>query len=188
MAKAKDLTGLKFGRLTVIERTGTAKNGAALWRCVCQCGKDTIANASHLTGGFIQSCGCLKSEAGRENCLARNTKHGDSRHGKYKRLYGVWHSMRDRCLNSNHHAYASYGGRGITICPEWSDYQNFKAWAVEEGYDPDAPYGKITLDRIDCDKGYSPDNCRWVDMKTQADNRRSGRDGSGRYTKAEART
>ena len=187
MAKAKDLTGLKYGRLTVIERSGTARNGAALWRCACQCGEEAIASTSHLTGGFVQNCGCLKAETGRANCLSRCAKHGDSRHGKYKRLYGVWHNMRDRRLNPGCHAYANYGGRGITICPEWSEYQNFKNWAITAGYDPEAPYGKLTLDRIDCNRGYSPDNCRWVDMKVQADNRRSGRGRNGQYTKAEVR-
>lgn len=144
----KDLTGLQFGRLTVTHRNGSLKNGAAVWHCVCECGGEKDVSASHLTGGFIQSCGCLKKEAARDNCLGR-TMHGDSKRGKYRRLYNVWHSMRDRCLNPGCHAYPDYGGRGIQICPEWSDYRKLKAWAIATGYDLDAPYGQCTLDRID---------------------------------------
>lgn len=180
----KDLTGLRFGRLTVTHRNGSLKNGAAVWHCVCDCGGEKDISASHLTGGFIQSCGCLKRDAGRETCIKRNTTHGDAKHGKYQRLYRVWRGMRDRCLNPGCHAYPDYGGRGIQICLEWSDYQTFKKWAIAAGYDPAALYGQCTLDRIDCNKGYSPDNCRWVDMKTQAHNRRSGRGINGQYTAA----
>ncbi len=181
---ANDLTGLRFGRLTVIERAGISANGSRLWHCACDCGGEKIATYSHLIGGFIQSCGCLKRDVGRETCIKRSTTHGDSKHGKYRRLYGVWHNMRDRCLNPGCHAYPDYGGRGIRICPEWDDYQQFKAWAISAGYDPSAPYGQCTLDRIDCDKGYSPDNCRWVDMKAQAHNRRNGHRANGQFAKA----
>ena len=183
---SKDLTGLHFGRLTVTHRNGSLKNGAAVWHCVCECGGEKDVSSAHLTGGFIQSCGCLKREAARDNCLNRAT-HGDSKRGKYRRLYNVWHSMRDRCLNPGCHAYPDYGGRGIQICPEWSDYRKFKAWAIAAGYDPDALYGQCTLDRIDCDRGYCPDNCRWVNMKVQAENRRSGRSATGQYTAAKTK-
>lgn len=181
---AKVAPGMKFGRLTVLDRFGASPNGSTLWRCLCECGNEKRATTSHLTGGYIQSCGCLKRDSGRTVCEKRNTTHGDSKHGRYKRLYSVWRNMRDRCLNPQCHAYKDYGGRGIQICAEWSDYQKFKDWAIAAGYDPAAPYGQCTLDRIDCDKGYSPDNCRWVGMKVQADNRRSGRSPDGRYTKA----
>ena len=183
--KACDLTGQRFGRLIAKEITGKAKNGSYLWRCICDCGQEKIATASHLRGGLIQSCGCLKTESGRSTCIKRNTTHGDSKHGKYKRLYNVWHNMKYRCNNPAAKPYKDYGGRGIKVCPEWDkSFEAFKDWAISAGYDPAAPYGQCTLDRIDCDKGYSPDNCRWVNMKVQAENRRSGRSATGQYTAA----
>ena len=91
--------------------------------------------------------------------------------GSYERLYNVWNNMKQRCYNKNGKEYHRYGGRGITVCDEWvDDYAAFKAWAIEHGYDSNAPRGKCTLDRIDNDKGYSPDNCRFTDMKTQLRN------------------
>lgn len=95
-------------------------------------------------------------------------RHGES----YTHLYAVWKSMRQRCQNENHHAYKNYGGRGIKVCDEWQEYLTFKAWAIESGYDPDAPRGQSTLDRIDNDGDYCPDNCRWTDMGVQSRNRR----------------
>lgn len=183
MGKQSDLTKRKFDRLTAIRRNGTAKNGAVLWLCECECGKTKTVQANHLTSGYVKSCGCLHNQRASENCI-RRTVHGDKR-GEYRRLYRVWVNMRSRCSNQNHKAYNAYGGRGITVCAEWNSYPDFKEWAISAGYDPDAPYGKLTLDRIDNDKGYSPDNCRWVDMKVQAHNRRSGRAANGQYTAAD---
>lgn len=80
--------------------------------------------------------------------------------------------MHDRCELKSSKSYPDYGGRGIKVCPEWDDYAEFRAWALANGYDPDAPFGKCTLDRIDVDGDYCPENCRWVDMKTQARNKR----------------
>lgn len=186
MSTPKDLTGQVFGRLTVIGRAGTSKNGSRLWRCVCECGKEKIASSSHLTCGFIQSCGCLKRETGRVICIAR-TKHGArSRTNQTDhRLYGVWCGMKYRCNNPSAKPYKNYGGRGIKVCPDWNEsFEAFRNWAIASGYNPEAPYGELTLDRIDCNKGYFPDNCRWVDMKVQAHNRRSGRGRNGQYTAA----
>ncbi len=178
--------GMKFGRLTVLERTGTSPNGSILWRCRCECGKEKTATTSHLVGGYVQSCGCRKAEASKENCIARATHGACSRIApKGNRLYSVWRGMKYRCNNPTAKPYKNYGGRGIKVCQEWDEsFEAFQAWALAAGYDPTAPYGACTLDRIDCDGGYSPDNCRWVNMKTQADNRRSGRSANGQYTKA----
>jgi len=94
--------------------------------------------------------------------------------------------MRDRCRNPNCHAYDNYGGRGIKVCPEWeNDFEAFRDWALANGYDPEAPYGVCTLDRKENDKGYSPENCRWISMKAQTENRRNGRRENGQYAKAQ---
>lgn len=185
MGKVNDLTGRTFGRLTV---AGLAeiKNHKAVWNCVCECGQKTTVMAKHLISGNTQSCGCLHREHAAEMGRNNATHHGCPRtNPAARRLYQVWTNMKARCLDPNHHAYATYGGRGITVCIEWlHDFAAFREWAIGAGYDPAAPYGECTLDRIDCDKGYSPDNCRWVNMKVQAENRRSGRSASGQYTKA----
>jgi hypothetical protein len=96
-------------------------------------------------------------------------KHGES----HTHLYAVWKSMRQRCQNSNHRAYLRYGGRGISVCDEWQDYEKFKEWALSSGYDESAGGYKCSLDRVDNNGGYNPSNCRWVDYKIQANNRRN---------------
>lgn len=159
----EDLTGRRFGRWTVISRA-TEITRRPVWNCKCDCGTEKKVRGSTLISGESQSCGCLQ----KEQVGDRARKHG----GFGTRLYAIRNSMRQRCNNPNHHAYSNYGGRGITICAEWEDYAAFKEWAIGAGYDEDAARGEYTLDRIDVDKGYSPDNCRFVDMRQQANNRR----------------
>lgn len=164
MSALKDLTGQRFGRLTVMGRQGSDNQGAAVWRCQCDCGAVHAAAGYQLRRGGVKSCGCLSRETTAKRC----TTHGKSS----SRLWRVWSSMKNRCYCVSHRNYASYGGRGITVCDEWrNDFQDFYDWAMANGYDENAPYMKCTIDRIDNDKGYSPDNCRWVDIKAQRHNR-----------------
>ena len=168
MSAVKDLTGQRFGRLVVICREGSTNLGCATWYCRCDCGRESIAEGAKLRKGNTKSCGCLHDEAARE----RRTKHGKSG----TRLNAIWKAMHQRCHNPSNKDYNRYGGRGITVCDEWlHDFQAFYDWSMENGYDENAPYGQCTIDRIDNDKGYSPDNCRWVDAKTQCNNKSNNR-------------
>lgn len=167
MAKfnAKDLTGKRFGRLTAIEPIGRAKQGNVIWRCKCDCGNEKNVSTKELGRG-TSSCGCLA----RELSASRVTKHGKSR----SRIYNVHKSMMMRCYHPNAHEYENYGGRGITVCDEWHDFERFYEWAVQNGYDENSKkQSECTLDRVDHNGNYEPSNCRWVSMKTQQRNRRN---------------
>lgn len=165
MGRPIDLTGQKFGRLTVIERADgyIGRNGKPRrrWLCECDCGERTLATTQDLRKGDKKSCGCLK----RELSVSMNTKHGD----KGKRLYRIWIAMKRRCANPGNTDYHRYGGRGVSVCDSWrTDYKAFRTWALENGYND-----SLTIDRIDVDGNYEPNNCRWVTMKMQSNNRSS---------------
>lgn len=162
-----DLTGQRFGRLVAHDRAGEL-GSHSMWRCKCDCGNEVVVSVSNLRNGHTRSCGCLVADANREVKLT----HGDAAGGK-SRLYRVWKSMRQRCYLTTSPAYKWYGGLGVKVCAEWNNsYEAFRSWALDNGYDPAAPRGKCTIDRIDCCGDYAPNNCRWTDMKTQANNKR----------------
>lgn len=162
MGKFIDLTGQKFGRLTAIKRVENTKNKDTLWLCKCDCGGETITRITNLRNGNTKSCGCLN----KEHLLKSITKHG--LHDK--KLYNTWKGMRQRCNNKNNPAYKNYGGRGITICAEWNNFKNFYDWAMNNGYQKG-----LSIDRIDNNKGYNPNNCRFTDQTTQSNNRRNNK-------------
>lgn len=161
MREFQDLTGQKFGRLTVIKRDKNDNRGQTRWLCQCQCGNLKIVRANHLKSGKIKSCGCYNIEI-----LKKRSK----THGLIKtRIYSIWNRMKQRCTNPNNSAYKNYGGRGITICQEWiDDFLNFYNWAIANGYRDD-----LSIDRINNNKGYYPENCKWATKKQQARNRRN---------------
>ena len=165
-----DHTGERFGRLTVLRRADDyiSPNGKhhVMWLCLCDCGNTKSVDVVQLVSGKTKSCGCLHSDI----VSNQKTIHG----GCKDRLYKVYHNMKNRCYNENSDDYKYYGGRGITICDEWLDsYLAFKDWALSHGYDESAHRGECTIDRINVDGNYCPDNCRWVDMATQSRNRRN---------------
>lgn len=155
-----DLTGQKFGRLTVLKLFGT-KNKKREWICQCDCGVLRTIPANHLRSGHTTSCGCFK----REQLLKALIKHGQGGQNKRTPTYISWSNMHSRCLNPSNERYRDYGGRGIVICDEWEDFRNFY-WEMG-----DKPKGR-TLDRIDNDGPYAGWNCRWATPSEQRYNQR----------------
>ena len=161
MGVIKDLTGQKFGRLTVVKQNGH-KGKKVAWLCRCDCGNYTTVTGSELKTGGTKSCGCINKERMHGNKI--RLTHG----GTKTRLYGIWNSMKQRTENPKTISYEYYGGRGITVCDEWRDsFEAFRDWAQESGYRDD-----LTIDRINVDGNYDPGNCRWATRKEQMHNTR----------------
>jgi len=160
MAKRIDITpGTKFNKLTYLHDVPSKVPTTRLAYFRCECGNEKIMTLGNVRSGRSATCGCEQ--------FKDQTIHGQAKASKATTLYHRWENMRYRCNNSNTKYYHQYGGRGITICSEWNDFAVFAEWATNNGFKE-----SLTLDRIDNNKGYSPDNCRWVDMTVQMANRR----------------
>lgn len=161
-AMGENLVGKKFGRIAVVEKVGKRKN-KIIWMCKCDCGGIIPVSGDSLKSGNTKSCGCYKSYA----TANRNRTHNKSA----TRIYGIWHAMKQRCYYEKNVCYKDYGGRGISVCKEWlNDFQAFYDWAMTNGYADD-----LTLDRIDVNGNYEPNNCKWSTQEEQATNKRNSR-------------
>lgn len=150
-----DMTGKRFGKLTVLYHVENDRFNNAQWMCKCDCGKEKVIVGSALRKGIIVSCGCFH----RFEVSKRLTTHGQSS----TRLFHIWQCMKSRCNNPHHKNYNYYGGKGIKVCQEWEhDFSRFAEWANNNGY-----ADGLTIDRIDSSKGYEPSNCKWSTRKEQ---------------------
>ena len=159
--RTKDLTGQKFGRLLVIERDSINAGHGSTWKCICDCGKETIVRQDSLTTGHTTSFGCY-----------RNSGESRVRHGMTgTRLHRIWMGIKNRCKNQSFRQWKDYGGRGISVCEDWNSkhgFDRFCEWALSNGYADD-----LEIDRIDNNGNYEPSNCRWVTHKENMNNRRA---------------
>ena len=159
----KDITGLKFGKLTAIKRIGNDKYNTSVWFCKCECGKTVNVKLNNLKSGNTQSCGCIHQE--------KISKLFETHGLTNTRLYHILSNMKGRCYNKNVKDYKNYGGKKIIICDEWlNDFMNFYNWSMENGYKEE-----LSIDRKDVTGNYEPSNCRWADMVTQENNRTNNR-------------
>lgn len=154
------MIGQKYNSLLILERVENGKNRQPRFKCLCDCGNETIVHKSNLISGHIKSCGCDRQK----NARRLFTRHGLSG----TRIYRIWVEMNHRCYLASDTSYQKYGAKGITVCDEWkNDFQTFYDWAIANGYSDE-----LTIDQIDNDLGYSPNNCRWATYSQQNKNRK----------------
>lgn len=174
--RRKDMTGMRFGKLKVIEYAGEYKDGSSLWKCKCDCGNYRITLNGQLQAGIATMC---------NNCAKEKQRRAVYKHGlTNSRLYKTLRRMKTRCYNKNHQHYALYGGRGIKICDDWNTpddpsigFMRFYKWSLNNGYydqPKDTPYSELlSIDRIGPNGDYTPDNCRWITIREQQSNKRN---------------
>ena len=161
MPKMHELVGSKFGRLTVCAIKQCENSKRNLLQCQCECGNTTFVSRCDLVSGKTKSCGCLRKET---TAIMRKT-HGQSN----SRLYRIWNAMKERCQCTTNIQYKDYGGRGIAVCDEWKNsFESFSNWALSNGY-----ADNLTIDRIDTNDNYCPENCKWSTEKEQNSNKRN---------------
>ena len=166
------IIGKKYGKLTVIDfkekRERITKSGKKygykyFFLCKCECGNNKIIEWKKLKEGYTQSCGCIRKEKTSQMAIKHNLWQS--------KLYNRWHLIKNRCYNKNYNRYKDYGGRGIRVCDEWkNDFKTFYDWAINNGYND-----KLTLDRIDVNGNYEPENCRWITNLEQQHNKRNNK-------------
>lgn len=172
MKKEIDISGKKFNRLTAIKSLNKAsykqnKTSKSYWLFKCDCGNEKIIRKDDVVSGIVKSCGCLQKEMASKSAKIKSKKHGDSNN----RLYRIYHAILNRCYYKKDINYQNYGNRGICVCDEWNNrngYKKFKDWAIKNGYNDN-----LTIDRIDVNGDYCPENCRWATHKQQGRNTRT---------------
>ena len=150
--RTENLLNKKFGKLTVIKFKEISKDKKAIWYCQCECGKIIETSTHSLKSGNSTSCGCSRIKYKKFN----------------ERLYRIWAGIKTRCFNEKKKEYKNYGGRGIKICDEWLEYKNFYIWAMTNGYKDN-----LTIERIDVNGNYEPNNCTWITIQEQQKNKRN---------------
>lgn len=179
MKYSKDVTGMKIGRLTVVEQCDyISKSGKVLpgVKCECDCGNTKIVSRNAFLSGKTKSCGCLIREFNSKRKCKNNLKNVDLLSSEFnvpkmniEKLFNIYKSMKNRCYKKDNISYKNYGGRGITICDEWLENRNaFIKWAIENNFEPG-----LSIDRVDNDKGYFPDNCKFSNRHEQTINKRN---------------